>query len=145
MIADISQSIDISAPVERVWTAMTSEGLVEQWLGCLGYKAELGHVFYMQQAPARREAGDTTGATHCELLRLDPPREMRFSWYYPELPKTEVSIRLTPTAEGTHVELVHSGWDRFDEDQIRAIRDALEGGWKSFVLPQLKRVAEQEG
>ena len=145
MITDISQSIDIDAPVERIWTAMTSEGLVEQWLGCMGYKAELGIVFYMQQDPAKRAAGDTTGATHCELLRLDAPREMLFSWYYPDFPKTQVSIRLTPTAEGTHVELVHSGWDQFDDEQIRAVRDGLEGGWKSFVLPGLKRVAEQSG
>jgi uncharacterized protein YndB with AHSA1/START domain len=143
MIADISQSIEIDAPVERVWAAMTAEGLVEQWLGCMGYKAECGHVFYMQQDPARRAAGDTSGATHCELLRLDPPREMLFSWYYPDLPKTHVSIRLAATPGGTRVDLVHSGWDQYDEAQIRGIRDALEGGWKSFVLPQLKRVAEQ--
>ena len=142
MIKDIEQTILIDAPVERVWRAMTAEGMVEQWLGCIGYRAELGHVFHMQPDPARRAAGDVTGATHCELLRLDAPHELAFSWYYPETPRTEVSIRLSPAGGRTRVELVHSGWDQFDAAQIGAIRDALEGGWSSFVLPQLKRVAE---
>ena len=142
MIRNIEQSIEIDAPIERVWQVLTSEGLVDQWLGCLGYKAELGHVFYMQPDPARREAGDMTGATHCELIRLDRPNEMIFSWYYPETPRTEVSIRLVRAGDGTRVELIHSGWDQFDPAQIGAIRDALEGGWSSYVLPQLKHVAE---
>jgi len=142
MIEDIWQSIDIAAAPARVWEVLTGEGLVEQWLGCMGYKAEIGTIFYMQQDAAKRASGDTGGATHCELLTLDPPRSMTFSWYYPDMPKTEVLITLEPEGAGTRVALVHTGWDQYDGDQIRAIRDALAGGWGSFVLPQLKRVAE---
>jgi uncharacterized protein YndB with AHSA1/START domain len=142
MIADISQGIDVAAPPARVWQVLTGEGLVEQWLGCIGYKAEIGTIFYMQQDQARRSAGDTTGATHCELLALEPQRRIVFSWYYPEMPKTEVAITLEAAGAGTRVALVHTGWDQYDGDQIKAIRDALAGGWGSTVLPQLKRVAE---
>ncbi|MGZ8281747.1 MAG: SRPBCC family protein [Allosphingosinicella sp.] len=143
MIADIVQSIEIDAPIERVWFVLTEQGMVEQWLGCLGYKPQIGRVFYMQPDSARRQAGNVEGATHCQLLALDPPHELRFSWYYPDMPKTEVSIRLTVSGDGTRAELVHRGWDQFDEHQIGAIRDALEGGWKSFVLPGLKSVVEK--
>jgi uncharacterized protein YndB with AHSA1/START domain len=139
---DISQSIDIAAPVERVWRVLTSEGLVEEWLGCLGYRAVVGTVFYMQPDAARRAAGDATGATHCELLALEPPVLMTFSWFMPGTPKTTVNIALAPERGGTRVTLTHSGWDQFDPDQVRAIRDGLDGGWSSFVLPQLKRVVE---
>jgi uncharacterized protein YndB with AHSA1/START domain len=142
MIDDIVAAIDILAPAERVWQVMTGEGLVEEWLGCMGYKAEIGHVFFMQPDAAKREQGDIAGATHCELLALEPPRRMTFSWYMPGTPKTEVEIVLVPIGAGTRAELRHSGWDRFDEEQIRAIREALAGGWTSFVLPGLKRVAE---
>ena len=142
MIEDIWHSIDIAAAPARVWQVLTSEGLVEQWLGCMGYKAEIGTIFYMQQDAAKRASGDTSGATHCELLSLDPPRSMTFSWYYPDMPKTEVLISLEAAGDGTRVALVHTGWDQYDGEQIRAIRDALAGGWGSFVLPQLKRVAE---
>lgn len=142
MIQQIEASIAIAVAPARVWQVLTGEGLVEQWLGCLGYKAEIGHVFYMQPDAAKRAAGDVSGATHCELLALDPPREMRFSWYFPDTPRTHVTIRLTGTADGTQVDLLHDGWDQFDDEQIRAIRDMLAGGWASYVLPQLKRVAE---
>ena len=142
MIEDIWQSIEIAAPPARVWEVLTAEGLVEQWLGCMGYRSEIGTIFYMQQDPARRAAGDTKGATHCEVLALEPPRRMLFSWYYPDMPKTEVQITLEAAGSGTRVALVHTGWDQYDGDQIKAIRDALAGGWGSYVLPQLKRVAE---
>ena len=142
MIEDIWQSIDIAASPERVWQVLTEEGMVEQWLGCMGYRSEIGTIFYMQQDAAKRAGGDTSGATHCELLALDPPRHMVFSWYYPDMPKTEVLITLEAAGTGTRVALVHTGWDQYDGDQIKAIRDALAGGWGSYVLPQLKRVAE---
>ena len=58
------------------------------------------------------------------------------------MPKTKVLITLEATEGGTRVALVHTGWDQYDGDQIKAIRDALAGGWGSYVLPQLKRVAE---
>jgi uncharacterized protein YndB with AHSA1/START domain len=142
MIEDISQGIDIAAPPARVWQVLTGQGLVEQWLGCMGYKDEIGTIFYMQQDSGKRTSGDITGATHCELLTLDPPHLMVFSWYYPDMPKTEVRITLQASGAGTRVSLVHAGWDQYDGDQIKAIRDALAGGWSSYVLPQLKRVAE---
>ena len=144
MIDDIVASIEIDAPAERVWQVMTGEGLVEQWLGCLGYRAEIGHVFHMQPDRAKHARGDVEGATHCELLALEPPHRMTFSWYLPGTPKTEVTIALVPSGVGTRAELRHSGWEQFDDEQIRAIRDALASGWSSFVLPGLKRAAEKD-
>lgn len=144
-LPDIEQEIRIQAPRERVWTVLTGEGLVDQWLGCLGYKPEIGTLFYMQPDPGKRAAGDIDGATHCELLALEPPERVVFSWFMPGTPKTEVEIALAGNDDGsTTARLVHNGWDRFEADQIRAIRDMLDGGWKSFVLPGLKRVAEAD-
>ena len=142
MIEDIVAGIEIAASPERVWEVMTSAGLVEQWLGCIGYEAEIGHVFYMQPDHAKRAAGDTNGATHCALLALEPPRRMLFSWYFPDTPHTHVEIVLTAAGAGTQVTLRHSGWAQFSGEEIRGIRDALAGGWGGFVLPGLKRAAE---
>ena len=142
MIDDIATDLLIEGPASRVWQVMTSEGLVEEWLGCMGFEARLGHVFYMQPDAAKRASGDVSGATHCELLELDAPRAMRFSWYYPDMPRTEVEIRLAKEGEGTRVSLVHRGWDQFDGEMMAQIRDGLAGGWSSYVLPGLKRVAE---
>lgn len=144
MLADISDSIDIDATRDRVWTALTDEGLVEAWLGCIGFRPEIGATFYMQPDPSKRASGSIEGATHCELEALQSPDQMRFSWFLPGTPKTHVSIELSGPEEGpTRVSLIHSGWDQFDPEQIRGIRDMLAGGWRSHVLPNLKRVAEQ--
>jgi uncharacterized protein YndB with AHSA1/START domain len=143
VLEDIEQEIRIEASRDRVWAVLAGEGLVEEWLGCLGYRAEIGTLFYMQPDPARRSSGDIEGATHCELLSLEPPQRMRFSWFLPGTPKTLVEIVLGDNGDGsTTARLSHSGWDRFDADEVRAIRDMLDGGWKSFVLPSLKRAAE---
>lgn len=142
MLTDISESIQVDAGRERVWTCLTSEGLVEQWLGCLGFRPVVGTLFHMQPDPAKRASGDVEGATHCELEALEAPELMRFSWFMPGTPKTHVTIELSDSAGGTLVRLRHSGWDQFDEDEVRRVHAMLAGGWKSFVLPGLKRVAE---
>ncbi len=143
MLTDIRHSIDIDAPRERVWAAMTEEGLVEQWLGCLGFKPEIGTTFYMQPDSAKRAARDAEGATHCELERLDRPGRIAFTWFIPGTPKTRVEIALDELgASSTRATLTHSGWDQFDAESVKPIHDMLDGGWSSFVLPGLKRVAE---
>ncbi|MDX1380529.1 MAG: SRPBCC domain-containing protein, partial [Xanthomonadales bacterium] len=140
----IEHSISILAPPERVWKFLTEPAHVSQWLGCMRYEKAVGHVFYMQQDAQKRHDDDIEGATHCEILALEEPSRFSFSWYLPGTPATEVHIHLQSTAEGTRVTLVHEGWDQFDAGAIRDIRDALAGGWKSFVLPALKQITEHE-
>jgi uncharacterized protein YndB with AHSA1/START domain len=142
---DIEHSVDIDASPEKVWKFLTDPAWVPQWLGCMRYDKAVGHLFYMQQDAAKREADDIEGATRCRILALDEARCFAFSWYLPDTPETEVHIVLESAGGGTRVTLTHTGWDKFDIDMIRPIRDALEGGWKSFVLPNLKRVAEAAG
>lgn len=145
MLDEIVAEIEIAAPGQRVWAVLTTPALVAQWLGCIGFQPELGRTFYMQPDPGKRAAEDISGATHCELEELRMAERMRFSWFLPETPKTHVTIELTEPVPGiTRVRLRHSGWDRFDEDEIRGLRDMLAGGWRSHVLPGLKRVAEAD-
>ena len=145
MLTDISDSIHVDASRARVWTVLTSEGLVEEWLGCMGFRPVVGTLFYMQPDPAKRASGNVEGATHCELEALDEPDRMRFSWFMPGSPKTHVTIELTDSPGGTLVHLRHGGWDQFNADEVREIHAMLAGGWSSFVLPGLKRVAEADG
>lgn len=145
MLTDIRHSIDIEAPRQRVWTAMTDEGLVEQWLGCIGFRPEVGTTFYMQPDGSKRAAHDIDGATHCEIEELARPDRIAFSWFLPGTPKTQVTIELSELSESsTRATLIHSGWEQFDADSIRPIYDMLNGGWSSFVLPGLKRIAEAQ-
>ena len=140
---DIEAEIVIEKPIRDVWEMMTGEETVPLWLGCLNYQAREGHVFYMQPDKVRREAGQTEGATHCQILEMRAPECFVFSWYLPGMPETTVSITLRQEGKRTRVIFAHTGWDQFNAADIRAIRDALAGGWTSFVLPQLKTEAER--
>jgi uncharacterized protein YndB with AHSA1/START domain len=142
-LPDIVHAIEIASPRTAVWTTLTDAAIVPQWLGCLNYEGLVGHTFHMQPDPAKRATGDITGATHCDVEELVTAELFRFSWYMPDTPKTIVSIKLEPVGEaGTRATLTHSGWEQFPADAVRPFHAMLDGAWKTYVLPSLKRVAE---
>ncbi len=143
VLAPIVETISIDRPVDKVWRTMTEENSVPLWLGCMQYRKQIGAVFYMQEDRAKAERNDISGATHCEVLALDEPHTFKFSWYLPDFPKTFVTFHLEADGPSrTRVVFSHEGWDQFPADAVKMIHDALSGGWKSFVLPGLKRTAE---
>ena len=142
-LEDIVDSIEIAAPLETVWSALSEPASVRQWFGCMQYDAQVGHVFYMQPDEEKRAQGNIEGATHCEVLALEPNDRMEFSWYMPDTPKTLVSIRLVANSpNSTTVLLTHSGWDQFPREAVEDFWQKLKNGWNSFVLPKLKAHAE---
>ncbi len=143
LLGPITEIITIGRAQESVWRTLTEEASVANWLGCMRYKREVGAVFYMQQDRQKAAHDDISGATHCEILALDAPHLFKFSWFMPGFPPTFVSFRLEAIDEAnTRVMFAHEGWDQFPAEQIKPIRDMLVGGWRSFVLPNLQRVAE---
>lgn len=139
-LSDIEYRIRMDVSPDAVWRYLTEPQYVAEWLGCLRYEKAVDHVFYMQQDEQRRANDDIEGATHCRVLELNEPNRFAFSWYLPGTPETRVDITLRGDGAGTLVELKHSGWEQFDAAAIRSIRDALENGWRSFVLPQFKQL-----
>ena len=142
MVEDISSIIEIAADRERVWEALTQPALVVQWLGCLQFRPEAGHIFYLQPDRERRLAGDVTDAIACRIEVLDHPRRLSFSWGFPDVPDTWVDIRLRRIPGGTYVRLVHSGWDQFEARETEEVRGGLGSAWHSVALPRLRQVAE---
>jgi hypothetical protein len=63
------------------------------------------------------------------ILAWDPPTGVRFTWHpgTPESEATEVEVRFHEEAEGTLVELVHTGWDRRPDGATA--RANYDGGW----------------
>lgn len=137
----IVAEIAIEAPIERVWDILTSEATVPDWLGCMSYKGTVGSLFYLQQDADLRAKGDVSGATHCEVVLLQPPHKFNFTWYVPGTPPTMVQISLfSEGPDRTFVRLVHDGWEQFPADAVRPFYDQLKAGWSGAVLPGLKRV-----
>lgn len=142
MALDVQSIIEIAAPRERVWDAMTRPDLVVRWMGCLRFQPIVGHLFYLQPDRARRLADDIADAIICRIEVLDEPRRLTFSWGFPDVPDTWVSIRLRRIAGGTHVRLVHSGWDQFEDHETEDVRGGLGQAWHAVALPALRAVAE---
>ncbi len=142
MVDDVLSIIEIAAPREQVWRALTRPELVTQWMGCLRFQPAAGHVFYLQPDRARRLADDVTGAIACRIETLDAPRRLSFCWGFPDIPDTWVDIRLTRIAGGTHVRLTHSGWDQFEDHESEVLRGGMGRAWHTVALPALKAVAE---
>jgi uncharacterized protein YndB with AHSA1/START domain len=142
MVEDITSIIEIAAPREQVWRALSEPALVVQWMGCLRFASAPGHIFYLQPDRARRDAGDVTGAIACRVEVVDAPRRLSFSWGFPDVPDTWVDVRLRRIPGGTLVRLVHSGWDQFDDHETEAVRGGLGHAWHAVALPALRAVAE---
>ena len=70
VLADIEHRILIEASVDRVWDVLTDPAHVVAWLGCLQYRPEVGHLFYMQPDAAKRAGETPTGPPTARFSRL---------------------------------------------------------------------------
>lgn len=139
-IPPIKHTITVNAPIERVWKALTDPAEVQIWVGATGFKPEIGAKFEFHAPPQ----GEWDGITYSELLTMEKPNRVVFSWFVPNAPVTLVEITLRELGSQTEVNLVHSGWEQFPPE-VRPVRDQLDHGWGGFVLPQLAAlVANQE-
>jgi uncharacterized protein YndB with AHSA1/START domain len=123
-------------PVERVWKALTDPGALAEWLMPNDFKAELGHRFTFRTDPVPPYFD---GIVRCEVVELDAPRALAYTWRGGPLPNTKVSWLLTPAAGGTLVRGEHSGFDLGDPGQLSAF-NAMAGGWGGKMISRLIEV-----
>lgn len=143
--------IEISAPPERVFRALTDPKELPIWWGSEP-SAEL-KVYKMDARVGgkwRYECSDRVGhpvngvtdfKAHGEILQLDPPRLLVLTWIanwhdHPEQP-TVVRWELDPTKKGTRVRVTHSG---LAGQPI--VRKDYGSGWKG-VLDLLKKFVSE--
>lgn len=125
-------------PVDDVWRALTSAESLSAWLNeMVGFEPVVGCRFRML---CRTEAGELD-VYHCEILELEPPRRMLWSWLLeqPGSPSpTRVEFRLEPLGSTTRLEIRHSG-ERSEEVAAR-----FREGWPtkmSALRAELGRTA----
>lgn len=141
----VRRCIHISATPERVWRELASLERMQAWFGT-------GHTL-LQYEP--REGGwvelevDAYGETlrfGGRIITFDPPRELTFEddWLPPRngIPeKVLLTLRLTPDATGTIVELIQHGFERLGERGAEVHR-GHEGGWTIRQLEALRALVE---
>ncbi len=106
----------------KVWRALTDPALLAEWLlPVVDLKLERGAAFtFKTQAYPGWD-----GTVNCRFVEIDPPRKLSYSWGVPGM-DTVVTFTLAPTATGTHLSLVQSG---FQPDQKKNFGGARYG-WK---------------
>lgn len=135
----ISVDYNLPYPPEKVWRVLTEPELLAAWLMPNDIKPALGHRFNFQTQPM----GDWDGVVECEILAIEPPRLLRYSWRggsnkqqgYGHAIDTTVTWTLTPTANGTHLRLDHDGF----EPGAYAL-DAMGKGWRGKLAEAMTRV-----
>jgi uncharacterized protein YndB with AHSA1/START domain len=79
-----------------------------------------------------------TGTTHPwgEITQWDPPRGFACRWYpgHPVAEATDLAVAFSAVAEGTAVELTHTGWEIFGVEAEER-RRAYDAGWEVVLAP----------
>ena len=118
----LSFEFDLPHPPEKVWRALTDPALLAEWLlPVIDLKLERGATFTFQTQPV---AG-WDGIVHCRMAEIETHRKLSYDWGVGDM-ATVVTFTLTPTASGTRLSLVHSG---FKPDQKKNFGGARYG-WK---------------
>jgi uncharacterized protein YndB with AHSA1/START domain len=118
----ISFEFDLQHAPEKVWRALTDPKLLSEWLlPVVALELEPGaeFIFKTQAYPG------WDGTVNCRFVEIEAHRKLVYTWSVPFL-DTVVTFALTPTASGTRLSVVQSG---FKADQKREFGGARYG-WK---------------
>ena len=118
----ISFEFDLQHSPEKVWRALTDPVLLAEWLlPVVDLKLEPGAAFTFKTQPYP----GWDGLVNCRVLEIEAPRTISYTWVVGDM-DTIVTFTLTPTASGTRLSLVQSG---FKPDQKQNFGGARYG-WK---------------
>ena len=122
---------EISHPPEKIWRALTTRHLIEEWLMKNDFGLDLGHRFQLR--------GDW-GHVDCEILDVEPGRTLSYAWNTAHddpayALDSVVTFTLEPTPAGTLLRMEQVG---FRPDQKQAFGGA-KGGWRTH-LENLEKV-----
>ena len=120
----ISFEFDLHHSPEKVWRALTDPVLLTEWLlPVVELELEPGAAFTFKTQP--HPGWD--GTVKCRFLEIEAHRKLSYTWRVGDMDiDTVVTFTLTPTASGTRLSLVQSG---FTPDQKQAFGGARYG-WR---------------
>ncbi|MCA9243899.1 MAG: SRPBCC domain-containing protein [Phycisphaerales bacterium] len=141
-MAGVRRVVDYPYPPEDVWAALTDRRALAEWLMPNDFAPEVGHRFRFQTDP-NPICG--TGITECEVLELEAPTRMVWSWQHtpppgrPKPPLTTVTWSLARSVDGgTRLTLQHDGFSGF---RMWLLSVVMARGWGMFLRRTLPRAA----
>lgn len=92
----------LAVPRDRAWRCLTDPELIGQWLGRLvDGTVQAGAEFTVDHGD-----GYCCGST---VATWTAPRELAFTWEFPDEPVSQVAVELEDTSDGCILRLAHAG------------------------------------
>jgi uncharacterized protein YndB with AHSA1/START domain len=144
----IVSEIQIAAPPDRVFRALTDAGELQRWFGNAECPLKFwemdarvgGRYRYQTEKGSIVVNGVSEFECHGEILECDPPRVLAYTWianwHDDTSRRTVVRWELSQQESGTHVRVTHSGLST-----LPAARKDYSGGWTG-VVEMLKKFVE---
>ena len=144
----VISEIEIAAPAERVFQALTDGSELMQWFRSPECPAKFwkmdarlgGSYSYATEKGTVVVNGVTEFECHGEIVEYDPPRVLAYTWlanWHDDVARrTIVRWELTSIAGSTHVKVTHSG---LTHEPVA--RKDYSGGWPG-VVEMLKKFVE---
>jgi len=133
-IPDIVQTLVLEAPLQKVWEAVATAEGIAAWFMPNDFQPLAGHAFTIFSP---------YGDSPCVVKELDPPNRLVFSWGKDWV----VTFALKELDGKTEFTLIHSGWSEGTATEVgeshTVVRDRMNLGWGSSVLPKLRKYVEQ--
>ncbi|MBA3895759.1 MAG: SRPBCC family protein [Sphingomonadaceae bacterium] len=135
----IEKTIDLNAPVERVWRALTDHREFGEW-----FRVDIEAPFAAGKSARGRitHPGYENVVWNAVIEAMDEPRRFAFTWHpyavdpdrdYSAEPQTLVEFTLAPIATGTRLTIVETGFDSLPEDRRAEAWRMNDGGWTQQV------------
>lgn len=118
----IAFELDLRHAPQKVWRALTDPALLAEWLlPVAALKLEPGTEFTFQAEPLP----GWDGRVDCRFLEIEAQRKLSYAWVVGDI-DTVVTFTLTPTASGTLLSIVQSGFKPHQKQNVAGARY----GWK---------------
>lgn len=143
----IEKTIELKAPVSRVWRALTDHTEFGTWFRVrldgpfVPGQVSRGNILYPGYEHIRWEA---------VIQKMEPERLFSFTWHpyaidpnedYSNEPPTLVEFTLEKTATGTLLRVVESGFDKIPAKRRAEALRMNDGGWAE----QMRNIARHVG
>ena len=118
---------------EQVWVVLTDPVALGEWLMPNDFQPEVGRRFQFRTRPAP----GFDGVVDCQVLTLDAPRRLAFTWVGGGI-DTVVTFDLHPEGASTRLVMEQTGFSGMRGLMISTI---LKGGWRRMIDQRLLAAA----